>query len=118
MSRARRSPSTVYQRIWQAVRAIPPGRVASYGQIAALVGLPRQARLVGYALHRLPADSALPWHRVITARGALAFPEASADYARQQALLRQEGVELIAGRVDLRRFGWRPEGLQPSRKPE
>jgi len=101
-------PAATYQRIWQAVSAIPLGRVATYGQIAALAGLPRQARLVGYALHRLPADSPTPWHRVVNAQGRIALPPDSSAWQRQRDLLAAEGVVLQNRRIDLNRFGWRP----------
>ena len=58
-----------YARIYAVVRRIPQGRVATYGQVAALAGMPGQARQVGYALHALPEDEAVPWHRVINAQG-------------------------------------------------
>ncbi|KXS50762.1 MAG: methylated-DNA-protein-cysteine methyltransferase related protein, partial [Marinobacter sp. T13-3] len=63
------------QKIWQVVAAIPEGKVASYGQIAAMAGLGRQARFVGRALGRLPAGHSIPWHRVIRSNGQIAFPE-------------------------------------------
>jgi len=98
-----------WQRIYQVVRRIPRGRVATYGQIARLAGLPRRARQVGYALHALPHGSRVPWQRVINARGELS-PRAAPDAERlQRALLEAEGVCFDArGRVDLARFGWRP----------
>ena len=97
-----------YQRIWRIVRAIPYGQVATYGQIAGLLGNPRYARLVGYALHKAPAEPAIPWHRVINARGRLSFPRDSEPYALQFDRLTEEGVEFVNGRVDLERFGWQP----------
>lgn len=97
------SPS---ERIWHAVASIPAGRVATYGQIAELAGLPRGARRVGRVLAALPADSRLPWHRVINAAGRSSLRGAAG--ARQRRLLRAEGVRLRGGRVDLRRYGWTP----------
>jgi methylated-DNA-protein-cysteine methyltransferase-like protein len=97
-----------YRLIWPIVAAIPVGRVATYGQIAQLAGLPRRARLVGYALHYSPDNLPLPWHRVINARGMLSFPPESDQYREQWARLRAEGIEFTGQRVDLRRFGWRP----------
>jgi methylated-DNA-protein-cysteine methyltransferase-like protein len=93
--------------IWQTVNAIPYGRVATYGQIAELAGLPRQARQVGHALHHLPADSTVPWHRVINARGMIAFAPGSEPHRRQRELLAMEGIVFLKQRIDLRRFGWR-----------
>lgn len=71
-----------------------------------MAGLPGRARLVGRVLAELPGDDGLPWHRVIRASGELAFPCRSRNFARQAALLRNEGVVVTGGRVDLERFGW------------
>lgn len=89
------------ERIWKAVAAIPPGRVASYGGIARRAGLPRRARLVGHALKVAPRSLDLPWHRVLNARGAISFPAGSAAHAEQRRRLAQEGVRFRNGRVDL-----------------
>jgi methylated-DNA-protein-cysteine methyltransferase-like protein len=98
-----------YARIYTVVASIPAGRVASYGQIAELAGLPRQARQVGYALSALPAGHALPWHRVINARGEISVRSRAAAAAEQRARLEAEGVAFDAnGRVDLARYRWRP----------
>lgn len=94
------------QRVWQVVMAIPRGRVASYGQVAAMAGLVRQARFVGRALGRLPAGHTVPWHRVVRADGRIAFPEGSDAFRRQVLLLEEEGVEVSNGRVSIRRYGW------------
>ncbi|HUS23810.1 MAG TPA: MGMT family protein [Candidatus Binatia bacterium] len=94
-----------YARIWAAVTTIPPGRIASFAQVAAAAGFPRQPRLAGYALHRLPAGSDVPWHRVVNAQGRIAFPAASAAYREQRQRLESEGVAFVAGRVDWRRYG-------------
>lgn len=97
-----------HQRIHATVRRIPRGRVASYGQIAELAGLPGQARLVGYALHALPAHTAVPWHRVVNAQGRISLP-AAAGGLRQRQLLEAEGVTFRGnGRIALDRHGWRP----------
>lgn len=104
--RAPVSPSA-YQAIYAVVRRIPRGRVASYGQVAGVAGLANAARQVGYALHALPAGSAVPWHRVLNARGAISLP--GHHGLTQRLLLAQEGVRFDArARVDLARFGWRP----------
>lgn len=92
------------------VRLIPEGRVATYGQIAALANRPRNARQVGYALARL-SDQSLPWHRVVNVRGSISErgfdPLESVE--RQRFLLQEEGVVFDRrGRIDLERFGWRP----------
>jgi len=96
------------ERIWQVVAMIPHGRVASYGQVSELAGLPRGARLVGRVLSRLPTGSRLPWHRVITASGRIAFPPRTQAHRRQAALLREEGIIVRAGKVSLSRYGWDP----------
>jgi methylated-DNA-protein-cysteine methyltransferase-like protein len=98
-----------YQRIYAVVRRIPRGRVATYGQVAALAGLSGHARQVGYALHALPDESRVPWQRVINARGEVSR-RAEPGYDRlQRALLEQEGVRFDGhGRVDLDRYRWRP----------
>lgn len=92
------------ERIWQMVRAIPAGKVATYGQIANLAGIPQQPRLVGRILSRLPKGTKLPWHRVINSQGKISNP----DPARQQLRLEEDGVVMINGRVNLRVYGWEP----------
>jgi methylated-DNA-protein-cysteine methyltransferase-like protein len=106
-----------YARIYQVIRRIPRGRVATYGQIAALAGLRGHARQVGYALHALPAGSAVPWHRVINARGEISRRSEFGDEVRQRMLLEAEAVEFDwRGRVSLRRYRWRVRsGLAPDR---
>jgi methylated-DNA-protein-cysteine methyltransferase-like protein len=112
-------PTRSYDRIYAVIGKIPRGRVATYGQIAVLAGLPRQPRLVGYALHALPQSSVLPWHRVINAQGRVS-PRAGepGGSIRQRLLLEQEGVTFDArGRVSLERFGWRPRPRRSSSSP-
>jgi methylated-DNA-protein-cysteine methyltransferase related protein len=94
------------RRIYATVAAIPPGRVASYGQIAGLAGMPRGARLVGRALAVCPAQ--LPWHRVLTAAGCVALPVGDPGRTEQVRRLQQEGVAVIGGRVSLRACRWEP----------
>ena len=93
--------------IWQVVHAIPPGRVATYGEVAALAGLPRRARLVGRVLGQLPAGSRLPWHRVIGAGGRIVVRDGGE--AEQARRLRKDGVVVRNGRVNLRLYGWQNE---------
>ena len=98
-----------YERIYRVVRRIPKGRVATYGQIARLAGLPNGARQVGYALHRAPEG--LPWHRVINARGEVSRRSEPGPDDEQRWLLEQEGVVFdLRGRCDLRAYRWRREG--------
>lgn len=100
-----------YARIYAAVQRIPRGRVATYGQIAALADLPRRARQVGYALHALPPDSKVPWQRVINARGEISLGPQAGE--RQRLILAGEGIEFDErGRVDLRRYQWRPRHMR------
>jgi len=102
-----KQPDT-HGRIYAAVRRIPRGRVATYGQIARLAGLPGQPRLVGYALHALPRATGVPWHRVINAGGTVSLRR-SGGALLQRILLEEEGVEFDArGRVDLVGVQWRP----------
>lgn len=95
-------------RIYETVSDIPSGSVASYGQVAEIAGIPRGARQVGWALKQAPPGRDLPWHRVVTASGRIAFQAGSARYAKQKKLLVQEGVVVIAGRVDMRKHRWQP----------
>ncbi len=95
-----------HPQICEAIAAIPRGRVASYGEIAARAGLPRRARLVGRVLREAGDAIKLPWHRVLRADGSLAFPPASTAFIEQHNLLAAEGVIVKGRRVDLRRFGW------------
>jgi len=92
------------------VRRIPRGRVATYGQVALLAGLPRQPRLVGYAMHALPNGTDLPWHRVINAEGRVSARSGEdAGSVRQRVLLEAEGLHFdAAGRISLARQGWKP----------
>lgn len=89
-------------RMLDSVAQIPPGRVATYGDIAAMAGS-RSPRLAGYVLSQL-ADEDTPWHRVLRADGTPA-PQVAVEQVRR---LRAEDVEVIDGRVDLRRFRWTP----------
>lgn len=104
-----------YDQIYKVVRQIPYGQVATYGQIAELAGLPRQARLVGYALFRA-TDAALgvPWHRVINAKGEVSMSpfREGMDYI-QRSLLESEGIEFDANnKLSLTRYRWQPDLTQ------
>jgi len=107
--RIRAQANAAWEAIYAAVERIPRGRVSTYGVIAQVAGLPRRARLVGTALKSVPTSRKLPWHRVITSSGRIAFPESSDAFALQRSRLAREGVQLIRGRVDLSRFGWPSE---------
>lgn len=101
-----RDEPTKDQKIWQVVIAIPAGKVASYGQVAEMAGLGRQARYIGRALGKLPPGHSVPWYRVIRSDGQIAFPQGSDIYQEQVARLEAEGVEVINGRVAIGRFRW------------
>ena len=94
------------EKIWQVVHQIPKGKVASYGQVAKLAGLPGYARYVGATMKKLPKDSRLPWHRVANAAGKLSFPQDSSEYQLQKSRLESEGIVFINGRFSLAEFGW------------
>jgi methylated-DNA-protein-cysteine methyltransferase-like protein len=103
-------------RVYAVVRQIPYGRVATYGQIADMAGLGGQAREVGYMLFDVPADSEIPWHRVINARGEISARSIPGGEDKQRLRLEEEGVKFDEhGRISLQLFGWMP--LQPT-KPE
>lgn len=93
--------------VYRAVRRIPAGRVATYGEIAERAGMPRAARQVGWALNALDAQDDVPWHRVVNARGEVS-PRAEREIEDlQRALLESEGVDFDArGRIDLNRYRW------------
>jgi methylated-DNA-protein-cysteine methyltransferase-like protein len=100
--------ATTWERIYAVVRRVPRGRVATYGQVARLAGLPNGVRQAGYALHALPPHTAAPWHRVLNASGRISLRDV-AGAVTQRLLLEREGVRFDAsGRVDLARFQWRP----------
>lgn len=97
-------------RIYNAVRRIPSGRVATYGAIAARIGSPRSARVVGWALRALRSGTKVPWHRVVNRNGMLSIENMLAPKELQASLLRTEGVDVLERDgnlwVDLQRYGW------------
>jgi methylated-DNA-protein-cysteine methyltransferase-like protein len=117
-------PRTLPARVYALVARIPPGRVATYGQLGELAGFVRRARFVGQALAHTPAGLGIPWHRVVNAQGRISprSGEAERPGARgrakgqrgetverlQQRLLEAEGVRFVAGRIDLARYRWYP----------
>jgi methylated-DNA-protein-cysteine methyltransferase-like protein len=109
--RPERGRNTAYDRIYAVVRRIPRGRVATYGQVAALAGFPRAPRLAGYAMYALPPGSPLPWHRVLGAQGRLTIGRLDPHAAlTQRMLLEREGVRFDPrGRVKLAAHGWKPK---------
>ncbi len=88
---------------------IPPGQVATYGQIARMAGLPRRgARIVGRALHAAPQELKVPWHRVINAQGGISLPVGSRGYKRQIERLEAEGIRIKDGKLSLDEHRWDP----------
>jgi len=100
--------SQAYYQIYETVRLIPKGRVATYGQVADLAGLPRRARLVGRCL-KLSDLPDLPWYRVLRADGRIAFAPGSEHADIQRVRLLEEGVVVSGHRVALKTFKWQPD---------
>ena len=99
-----------YRRVYRMVRHIPKGRVATYGVVARLAGRPGAARTVGWALSALPADSDVPWWRVLNAAGRISLSALEHTSVVQRALLLREGVRFApGGAVNLGVFGWPAE---------
>lgn len=100
-----------YQQIYAVVRQIPVGKVATYGQVATLAGIPGHARQVGYALYRVALDDDIPWQRVVNAQGRISYScrrQGSDDL--QHHLLATEGIAFNpSGQINLRQFGWQPD---------
>ncbi len=101
-----KAPASRWERIYAVVRRIPRGRVATYGQVAKIAGLAGHARQVGYALHALPAGSAVPWHRVINSAGRISLPPGAGGLDQRLRLL-AEGIPVTeTGRVPIARLRW------------
>ncbi|MGL1958398.1 MAG: MGMT family protein [Colwellia sp.] len=102
-----------YAQIWQTVQLIPVGKVACYGQIADLAGLPGKARLVGKSLGKVPESGwkgkSVPWFRVINAQGNISFPTGSDSFEKQKQHLQDEQVVVIGNRIKLKQFQWQPD---------
>ncbi len=98
-----------FHAVYAVVRRVPRGRVATYGQIARLLGAPRSARIVGWAMHGTPPGSGVPWQRVVQQGGGLSATVWPSDPGRQRRLLEREGVAFrLDGRVDMAAHQWRP----------
>lgn len=93
------------KRIYEAVKKIPKGKVATYGQIAALAGDKKMARAVGNALHKNPDPEGIPCYRVVNAKGGLANEFVFGGVKVQEKLLRADGIEVANGKVDLNKYG-------------
>ena len=107
-----RKINPTYQRIYDMVQRIPKGKIATYGQIAMLSKLRGQPRLVGYALHNVPAELKIPWHRVINSKGEISQLPDPESRTIQRHLLLAEGIAFDSeGRIPLDRFQWKPNQL-------
>lgn len=95
-----------FDMIYEVVRKIPKGQVATYGQVAALAGNKRWARVVGYALHACPDPVGIPWHRVVKQDGSPAFDSAGGGSNLQKELLESEGVRFKGGKVIMKDYQW------------
>jgi methylated-DNA-protein-cysteine methyltransferase-like protein len=100
--------ASFFAQVWALVRRVPRGRVVTYGQVAALLGTPRAARAVGWALRALPSarDRDVPWHRVLGSSGRISLRD-GAGPSEQRQRLQAEGVRFVGERVDLARHLWR-----------
>ena len=98
------------QRVLRVVRRIPPGRVVSYGGVAAILGTPRAARGVGRVLAGLGDGTTVPWWRVVNRNGEISIKDPRRGAALQRMLLESEGVRFDrSGRIDWKRWGWDPD---------
>ena len=104
------SQSPIYQEIYALVDQIPVGKVATYGQIARLLGRPNHARQIGYALFHLGPNQNIPWHRVVNAQGKISSsPTRMGSDDLQKVLLESESIEFKGDRIDLKRYQWSGE---------
>lgn len=103
---------STFDLIYDIVRQIPKGTVATYGQVAALAGNRRWSRVVGYALHVNPDPEHIPCHRVVNRLGEVSKAFAFGGENRQVDLLMQEGVGFQDGKVDLQKYGWKRMTLE------
>lgn len=103
-----------HAKVFAMVRRVPAGHVATYGQIATMLGSPRVARHVGFALAgswRAEETAPVPWHRIVNSRGGISTRDDASPGPDQRSLLEDEGVEFKAnGTIDLKRYRWRPDG--------
>ena len=113
--RDRRPASGFDSAVYRLVRQIPRGRVVTYGQLAALLGSPRAARAVGYAMKRGPHN--IPWQRVVNTRGGISLRADVSGMITQRVLLEGEGIGFRRDRVDLARYRWMGPRRRPRRGP-
>lgn len=108
-SRRAGSGKFTHAHLYAVISRIPRGRVATYGQIAHLAGIPGHARLVGYALNTLPSHTRVPWHRVVNAKGGISLRSSGGHDITQRFILESEGVKFNQRNIiSLPRFQWRP----------
>lgn len=101
-----------FEKVYEIVAMIPKGKVATYGQIATLLGHPRSARVVGWAMRSAPDDLVLPCHRVVNQSGFLAPHYAFGSQSVQRALLEDEGITFLkSGAIDMKKHLWHPDVL-------
>jgi len=101
-----------YQRVYEVVCLVPAGHVTTYGDVGTILGSPRVARQVGFALANLPDDTDVPWQRVINARGMVSWRGDMGRASLQEALLKSEGVTIGAdGKLDLAAYRWSYPGI-------
>ncbi|MFT5708873.1 MAG: methylated-DNA-protein-cysteine methyltransferase-like protein [Oceanospirillaceae bacterium] len=97
------------ERVWQVIHCIPSGKICTYGRVAQMAGLPRQARAVGRYLSELPENSKIPWHRVLNSQGKLSFSVGSERFLTQKLKLQSEDVQFSNNKVDLKYYLWQGE---------
>lgn len=100
------------KRIYEAVRKIPKGKVATYGQVAAMAGNPKMSRAVGNALHKNPDPEGTPCYRVVNSKGELSGEFAFGGPGEQAKRLKADGIEVVDGKVDLGKFGMEKSGIE------
>lgn len=97
-----------YQKVYNVVKKIPYGKVASYGMIARAIGAPGAAKLVGYALHSLPTETDVPWHRVVSAKGLISLYKLGILGEIQREMLEREGIVVNEfEQIDMERYAWK-----------
>ncbi len=97
------------ERVWQVIHSIPAGKVCTYGRVAEMAGLPRQARAVGRYLSELPEGSKIPWYRVVNSQGKLSFEVGSARFLTQKLKLQKEDINFSNNKISLKAYLWQGE---------
>jgi methylated-DNA-protein-cysteine methyltransferase-like protein len=103
---------TFFEEVYNIVKKIPKGRVATYGQIARILGNPRKAKIVGWALHTNPYNDGMPCHRVVNSKGELSGCEAFGGFEQHKKMLEDEGIIFDnRGIINLQTYLWKPGNL-------